>query len=125
MSLLVALALASAWKPSPCAATTQAGAEACGRRDLAAAERPMEAEMARIARVLKQPARRRTTRAAGPKAMAIITADQRAWLAWRNAHCDRVAYALSDSSAEAIVRLDCRTKMTVERTRDLSTVARN
>jgi uncharacterized protein YecT (DUF1311 family) len=123
--ILLAIALAAQWKPPFCAGDSQAETDACARRDLSNAERSMAQQMTRIVRVLMRPERARTTAAAGPEAVHIISAEQRAWRGWRDAHCDVVAYGVQHTSAETMVRLDCKTEMTVKRTKDLIKVARN
>ncbi len=54
-----------------------------------------------------------------PRAREVVRAEQEAWLAWRNAHCDVMAFSMEATSAEGQVRADCRTGLTVERTDEL------
>jgi uncharacterized protein YecT (DUF1311 family) len=56
--------------------------------------------------------------------MHLLDAEQRAWTAWRNAHCDVVAFAVEETSAETQIRADCRTPLAIQRTRYLRGVGR-
>ncbi|MEA3037258.1 MAG: hypothetical protein QOH04_3045 [Sphingomonadales bacterium] len=54
--------------------------------------------------------------------LVLFDAEQRTWRAWRNAHCDVVAFGVEKTSAEAMVRADCRTGLTVKRIGELQQV---
>jgi uncharacterized protein YecT (DUF1311 family) len=60
-----------------------------------------------------------------PRALDLIEAEQDAWLAWRNAHCDIVAFGVEETSAEGLVRADCRTPLTIKRAEELSEVRKD
>jgi len=58
------------------------------------------------------------------RAVALLSAEQRTWMAWRDAHCDVLAFGVEQTSAETQVRADCRTELTVKRTAELRKVGR-
>ena len=60
-----------------------------------------------------------------PRALAVVRAEQKAWKAWRDAHCDVMAFSLEGTSAEGQVRDDCKTKLTVERINVVKKIGRS
>lgn len=60
-----------------------------------------------------------------PRAIMLLRKEQQAWLAWRNASCDLLAFGVEHTSAELQVHLDCRTGKTLERAKDLAKVGRD
>ena len=61
-----------------------------------------------------------TARAAGA---AQLRAAQRAWLAYRDAHCESAVPAVASADIQASERLLCRTRMTEARTHELAELA--
>jgi uncharacterized protein YecT (DUF1311 family) len=48
-----------------------------------------------------------------------LLAAQRAWLAYRDAHCDSEGYGARGGSMEALLVANCRTQLTIDRTEQL------
>ena len=118
--ILLALATVAAWTPASC---DENDARVCATRDLATAERAMETELRAAIDRMKNCRPADSTGCYNiPHAIKLIETEQTTWLAWRNAHCDVLAFGVEETSAEAQVRADCRTKLTVERTGELAKV---
>jgi len=56
--------------------------------------------------------------------VARLRAAQRAWIAFRDAHCDSLHFATIGASLDYMLNIHCRTRMTEERTRQLAALAR-
>jgi uncharacterized protein YecT (DUF1311 family) len=59
----------------------------------------------------------------GPAGVARLRAAQRAWLAFRDAHCDSVYRAEIGASLDATMNIACRADLTEARTRELADIA--
>ena len=56
------------------------------------------------------------------RALTVLRAEQRSWMAWRDAHCDVIAFGVERTSVESVVRNDCKTELTVERTQSIKKI---
>jgi uncharacterized protein YecT (DUF1311 family) len=65
----------------------------------------------------------RETLAARPNGAATLQTAQRAWLAFRDAHCESVVPAVASAEIQASEGLLCRTRLTEARTRELADIA--
>jgi uncharacterized protein YecT (DUF1311 family) len=65
----------------------------------------------------------RETLAARPGGAATLQTAQRAWLAFRDAHCESVTPAVASAEIQASEGLLCRTRLTEARTRELADIA--
>lgn len=57
--------------------------------------------------------------------MRVFNKEQQTWTAWRDAHCDVVAFSVGGSSAEMMVRMDCRTELTLARIKEIEAVGKD
>jgi uncharacterized protein YecT (DUF1311 family) len=121
---MAALLLGMAWTPPPCAFQSKAQLDACARRDLATAEQELDVSWQKAMRRLKA-INPRSTSAVDPKGFQALFAAQKAWTAWRNAHCAVVSYGLENTSVDRSVRLDCMTGMTHDRINDIEKMGRD
>ena len=122
--VLAALA-AVAWHPSPCLDQTPGGEGRCAERDLTKAEQGMQMALQQtIGRLRHCKPINSTACDDMPRAIALVQAEQRTWKAWRDAHCDTVAFSVEHTSVEASVRADCRTELTTKRTDELVKIGR-
>lgn len=112
--------------PPPC---TQAGPRAidrCAQRDFVNAERDMSREFnGAISRIRNCRPRNSTACMYRPRAISVVTREQQSWTAWRDAHCDVVAFGMEGSSGEFQVRMDCRTGLTRQRINELRAIGRS
>ncbi|WP_213979452.1 lysozyme inhibitor LprI family protein [Sphingomonas sp. dw_22] len=123
MILFAAAILLQDWHPAPCTDKSERGDIRCAQRDLAKAERAMGTVFSQaIFRLQHCTPRNSTSCYNRPRAIKLLQAEQRTWLAWRNAHCDVVAFGMEGTSGEIQVRSDCRTGLTVARTKELQEV---
>jgi uncharacterized protein YecT (DUF1311 family) len=121
----LALLYAPDWQPPPCGDTGPNSTTRCARRDLARAERAIAAAFGQARGWLRSCRPRDSTQCYDLEhGLRLFEAEQRTWRAWRDAHCDVVAFEVEGSSAEAMVRMDCRTGLTVKRTKELQQVGR-
>ena len=60
-----------------------------------------------------------------PRQVQLVMREQTSWVAWRNAQCDVMAFGMEGRSGEEVVRMDCRTKLTMERTKYLQKVGKD
>jgi uncharacterized protein YecT (DUF1311 family) len=123
--ILVLAAVLADWKPPPCNDPKPGGDAHCAQRDFARADAAMKTQFERALYAL------RTCRPANsvkcsdmPRAIMLLHKEQQAWTAWRDAKCDVTTFGVEHTSAEAQVRLDCRTGMTIERTKELREIVK-
>jgi len=118
--ILLALLVAASWHPPPCGDSGPYGTDHCARRDYARAERAMAIAFRQAESRLRSCRPRNSVDCQDLKhGLLLFEAEQRTWRAWRDAHCDLVAFTVEKTSAEAMVRADCRTGLTVKRTGEL------
>lgn len=104
--LLVPLAgAAGAQRPDPCAGPTTAEVRLCATRALRAAEQDMKRYLA-------------AARAVAPPAAALDGA-QEAWTRYRDEACRGAGSRFEGGSLQPVAVLDCRLRLTRERTREL------
>lgn len=122
MISLLLLSEAVRYAPPPCPEKGQAGEERCAAAELAKAEKRLSVAWSKAVQALRDPARRNSTKAFGQTPINLLTTEQKSWRAWRDAHCDVMAYSMQGTSGEALVRYDCKTGMTLDRVRILEGV---
>jgi uncharacterized protein YecT (DUF1311 family) len=98
------------------------GIDTCTREvaKLAAADRTMLVEFEDVISRIEHCEPANSTKcfnAAG--ATDVVRAEQRAWLPWRNAHCDVFAFSMEGTSAEEELRASCRRDLAEKRTEEL------
>jgi uncharacterized protein YecT (DUF1311 family) len=59
-----------------------------------------------------------------PRAIKLVDAEQRTWLAWRDAHCDVFVFSMEGTSAKGELRAVCRTDLTRKQTAELKKIGR-
>lgn len=60
-----------------------------------------------------------------PRALTVLRTEQRSWVAWRDAHCDVIAFGVEGTSVESVVRDDCKTKLILARTNEIKQMGRS
>lgn len=58
------------------------------------------------------------------RAIKLLENEQKAWLAWRIAHCDVFAFGMEGTSAEGTLRAVCRTDLAKKRAEELDKIMR-
>lgn len=128
MSLLLALMLAQAADITEidCAvAVVQQDLNWCAARDFAKADAELNAQWAttvaqmRLRDMELTQADRELRHEGWPGYYATLLAAQRAWLVYRDNHCDSAGYAAWGGSMEPMLVAMCRTDLTQQRTRQL------
>lgn len=122
MIALLLLSSAASFAPPPCPEKGQAGEERCAAAELTKAEKRLSMAWNKAVQTLRDPARRNTTKAFGQTPINLLTVEQKSWRAWRDAHCNVMAYSMEGTSGEAMVRYDCKTGMTLDRVKILEGV---
>lgn len=120
MSFALALMLAGAAAAAPdCGnAVTQQDMNFCAAQEFRTADAELNAQW----RITATEMRRRDDAIAAdgrPGYFDQLLAAQRAWLAYRDAHCDSEGYAARGGSLEAMLVANCRTQLTIDRTEQL------
>ena len=131
--LLLSLQLASCNAPKEKAVTKSdpfkcIGLPVCAEevRKLAQAEAALKTEYEGAVESIRSCMPANSTRCYNlPHAIELIEAEQRTWLAWRNAHCDVFVFGMEDTSAEGELRADCRNRETSKRTAELKQIRNN
>lgn len=123
--LAIALLLASAQTDAQCHnAMTQADMTACAVREFNAADGAMNRQwkltLAAMRNADRYPAQDRR-----PTYANQLLVGQRAWLAYRDAHCVSAGYAARGGSMEPMLVAQCRAKLTRERTQQLQALVGN
>jgi uncharacterized protein YecT (DUF1311 family) len=120
--ILMAVAMAAAWRPPLC---PDGATQQCALRDFTKAERANSLAFVQAKGRVRSCKPVDSTRCYNQKrAIFLLETEQRTWRAWRDAHCDVVTFGVEETSAETMVRADCRTELTVKRTKDLQKVGR-
>lgn len=92
-------------------------------REWQSAENVMRSELENALQRIRACAPENATRCYNnQRAEALISNEQAAWLVWRDAHCDVLAFGLEETSAHGEIEAACRTSLTIERTDDLKEV---
>jgi uncharacterized protein YecT (DUF1311 family) len=125
--IFMALLLAGqAYAPPPCTDFASGGEARCAIRDFQNADRAMLLEFdLTITRIRNCRPRNATGCFNRQRAILLVTREQQSWVAWRNAHCDLVAFGMEGTSGEGQVRMDCRARLTLARTKELKAMGRN
>jgi uncharacterized protein YecT (DUF1311 family) len=124
--ILALIAILADWKPPPCRGNNVRDINRCAQRDLDGAELAMNKEFARVERAIRTCRPRNSTKCYNmPRAILLVRKEQSTWRAYRDAKCNVFAFPMEDTSAEAQLRLDCESKMTVERTKELAKMGRD
>jgi uncharacterized protein YecT (DUF1311 family) len=118
-----ALLLTASWTPPPCPFHSKAQLDECAEHDLAAAERDLTNAWQKAMRRLKA-INPQSTSAISASGFKDLAAEQKAWRAWRDAHCAVVSYGLEHTSVDRSVRLDCMTGMTRDRIKEIEEMGR-
>ncbi len=115
----------SAHQSAECAApATQTAMNVCAGQDYASAD----TELNEVWRELRETARRADEYAADdgrPGHWATLLEAQRAWLAYRDAHCRLVGYDARGGSLEPMLVTSCKAELTRERSRSMRALLTN
>jgi len=118
VSVVAALLFGMAWTPPSCPFHSKPQLDACARHDFVIANREMTAAWKRNLQRWKA-VDPRSTSAIGPRGFQELVVEQKAWEAWRNAHCAVEAQGLENTSVDRSVRLDCMSRMTHDRIKQI------
>ena len=121
MTLSLAILLIAA--PSCEAAMTQAEMNRCAADDFAMADLDLNAQWKVTAAVMRAQDAARDPADKRPGYYAALLAAQRAWLAYRDAHCVSEGYIMRGGSAEAMMIAGCKATLSRARTDQLKTLA--
>lgn len=102
---ICAPAITVAQQPDPCASPTTAAMRMCAAQKLGTAEGEMQRYLDAARRVARPP--------------AALDASQTAWMGYRDHACRAAASQYDGGSLQPVVALDCRLRLTHERTREL------
>lgn len=123
MILLALLLMAPDWKPDPC--PPPGNDISCSQSQVVRTEKALSRE---FADALRRMANCRPKNAVAchdrPRAMRLVRAEQGAWITWRNTHCDVMAFSVSGTSAESVLRNDCRSELSEGRIAELKQIGR-
>jgi uncharacterized protein YecT (DUF1311 family) len=116
---------AATYTPPPCKDVAPGGDRRCAVADFGRAERRMTISFQRAVHRLRSCRPLNATRCDDrPGAVRLFSREQQTWKAWRDAHCDVIAFGVEKTSAEMMVRMDCRTELTLARTKEIEAVGR-
>ncbi|HEY0011601.1 MAG TPA: lysozyme inhibitor LprI family protein [Allosphingosinicella sp.] len=115
MSLLVLTLLAAAPQPDCERAATQPEFNACALAAFRHADAALNRQWAATLQAVR-------SQDDAPRA-ARLRAAQRAWSAFRDAHCDSAHFGTIGASLDYTLNIYCRTRLTEERTRQLADFA--
>lgn len=125
ISLAMALLLAGAQTDAQCSnAVTQADMTGCAVREFNAADAAMNRQW-KLTLAAMHNADRYPAQDGRPTYANQLLAAQRAWLAYRDAHCVSAGYAARGGSMEPMLVAQCRAKLTRERTEQLKALIGN
>ncbi len=116
MSLLALALLAAAPQPDCERADSQPEFNECALISLRAADAALNRQWAATLRAAR-------SEDDAPR-VARLRAAQRAWIAFRDAHCDALHFPAIGASMDYTLNIGCRTRLTEERTRQLADFAR-
>jgi len=125
--MAIALLLSAAnYTPPPCKDVAPGGDRRCAVADFGRADRRMKVAFRRAAQRLRFCRPVNSTHCDDrPGAIRVFTREQQTWTAWRDAHCDVVAFSVAKTSAEVMVRMDCRTGLTLGRIKEIEAVGKD
>jgi uncharacterized protein YecT (DUF1311 family) len=125
--IALALVIAGAtYTPPPCKDFAPGGDRRCAVADFGRADRRMRLAFQRAVQRLRSCRPLKSTRCYDRTgAMRVFNKEQQTWTAWRDAHCDVVAFSVGGSSAEMMVRMDCRTELTLARIKEIEAVGKD
>jgi uncharacterized protein YecT (DUF1311 family) len=116
MGLLVLTLLAAAPQADCARPANQPDANACAHAAFRDADAALNRQWAATLAAIR-------SRDDAPR-LARLRAAQRAWIAFRDAHCDSLHFATIGASLDYTLNIYCRTRMTQERSRQLAALAR-
>lgn len=107
-ALAVSLGFGSEAALAACKGTTQMELNECAGADFKRSDAAMNAAYAKLMKRI------------GPTAQDGLKAAQRAWLSYRDKSCDLEALAVEGGSIQPLVRAECLSQLTAERTKMLN-----
>lgn len=116
MSLLALALLAAAPQPDCARVINQPDANACALASLRAADAALNRQWAATLQTVRGEG--------GATRVARLRAAQRAWIAFRDAHCDSAYFPVLGASMDYTMNIYCRIALTEDRTRQLAEIAR-
>ena len=119
------LVIAAAALQTDCAtAVSQPDINACAYAELARADDLLNGQWRLTLAAVRERSRDDPPAANSTTAEVRLVAAQRAWLAFRDAHCDSVAYGEMGAQLDYTVNIHCRAELTRLRTAQLAEIAR-
>jgi uncharacterized protein YecT (DUF1311 family) len=120
LALMLAQAGAAQAQPDCANAVVQQDLNFCAAQEFHAADQVLNAQWNLTAAEMRSRDERIQSREdSRPGYFDQLLAAQRAWLAYRDAHCDSEGYAARGGSMEALLVANCRTQLTIDRTEQL------
>lgn len=128
MILLILLAAAQAQTIDCDNAVTQSAMTQCAQQSFAKADALLNAEYRQSMAIMRKLDAEPGSHPAGdtrPGYAAALTQAQRAWIAFRDAHCRTMGYQMRGGSAEPMLVWGCRETLTRDRTEQLIDLRKN
>ncbi|APR53797.1 DUF1311 domain-containing protein [Sphingomonas koreensis] len=128
MILLTLLAAAQTQTIDCDNAVTQSAMTQCARQSFAKADALLNAEYRQTMAIMRKLDAEPGSHPAGdtrPGYAAALTEAQRAWIAFRDAHCRTMGYQMRGGSAEPMLVWGCRETLTRDRTEQLIDLRKN
>lgn len=128
MILLTLLAAAQAQTIDCDNAVTQSAMTQCAQQSFAKADALLNAEYRQTMAIMRKLDAEPGSHPAGdtrPGYAAALTEAQRAWIAFRDAHCRTIGYQMRGGSAEPMLVWGCRETLTRDRTEQLIDLRKN
>ncbi len=128
MILLTLLAVAQAQTIDCDNAVTQSAMTQCAQQSFAKADALLNAEYRQTMAIMRKLDAEPGSHPAGdtrPGYAAALTEAQRAWIAFRDAHCRTMGYQMRGGSAEPMLVWGCRETLTRDRTEQLIDLRKN
>ena len=123
LTILLAVSL-GAQEPNCATATSQPDLNACASPDFARADDALNGQWQRTLDAMRRRDRDDTPAPDGTTYEQRLIAAQRAWIGFRDAHCDSAWYGTMGAQLDYTLNIHCRTELTEQRTAQLADLAR-